>query len=168
MWKIELDVDSNGLVIFDPDVVKAYWGGSLALGTNLFRRFRTEELGDEVLRDGLFVPVLAIDDLGYDVIVRLVEEPTDVPSEWIITINEFYALRVVTDIVIADLDSIMEWDAGEYGHRLGVPPGNYQVSVTAFAAPELASCGYQFALKLVAELPAVSADPGAPMRVLRP
>ena len=166
MWKIEVDVESNGFVVFDPEMVRAYFGEHLALGDNLFEIFQAGAAGDAVLEAGVIVPVLAIDDLGYEVIVRMADEPTMLPEDWVISRNEFYGLKVVEDLVVADLESITMWDEGRYGTHVRVPPGIYRVSIVSFASPQLRSCGYEFTLESVAHLPEVSANTGARMRVL--
>ena len=102
MWKVDVSVESNGIVFFDPTVVRAYYGEALSPGENLFRRFTTSDEGDAVLAGGVFVPILAIDDLGYDVVVRLEEEASTLPPEWILSTNEHYALRVDDRLVVAD------------------------------------------------------------------
>ena len=103
MWRLTLDIDYNGIVLFDPAVVRSWYGDSLAYGTNLFQRYITTEEGDRVLSGGLFVPILAIDDCGYDIIVRYDSEPSPVDVSSVKHENGSFALRVVECAVVADL-----------------------------------------------------------------
>jgi hypothetical protein len=93
MWQVTVSVEYNGIVLFDPCVVREELG-SVRKGTNLFKRFTTTDEGDRVLARGLFVPVLAIDDAGYEAHLRLANEPSRVRDEHVLHTNDTFALRV--------------------------------------------------------------------------
>lgn len=166
-----IDVDYNGIVMFDPVVVRSWYGGSLSDGDNLFRRYVTTEEGDRALTEGLFVPILAIDDCEYDVVVRYEHEPSTVVESSIRHENGAFALKVLESVVVADLAAIVEWDSAEFGQLIPMRPGLYEVHIRAFcrAGPgehEIAEAGYEFILKATNTLPRVTGQTGARMRVI--
>lgn len=166
-----LDVDYNGIVMFDPSVVNAWYGNSLTQGTDLFERYITTEEGDRALTGGLFVPILAIDDCGYDVIVRYDNEPSPVDVSSLRQENGAFALRVIESAVVADLAAIIEWEGAGAGQIVPVRPGLYEVHIRAFcrAGPgehEIAEAGYEFVLSATNVLPRVTGNTGARMRVI--
>ncbi|KAB0537869.1 hypothetical protein [Xanthomonas cissicola] len=71
----KLSVDFNGLVLFDLSRLSDHYGG-LEVGRNLWADFTNTEKGDEVVRQGIIVPLLGINDGLYDVCVRAVNEST--------------------------------------------------------------------------------------------
>ena len=171
MWRMTLDVDYNGIVMFDPSVVRAWYGDSLSNDVNLFRRYITTDEGDRVLSEGLFVPVLAIDDCEYDIIVRYDSEPSVVVDSSVIHENGIFALKVVDCAVVADLAALVEWEGAGGGQIVPVQPGLYAVHIRAFcrAGPgehEIVEAGYEFVLRATSSLPRVTGQTGAQMRVL--
>lgn len=74
MWKTKIVTDFNGLVLFEPSLLKKRYGDGLVVGTDLFSRYRTSDEGDAVIREGLIVPILAIDDAEHEVVVRFSTE----------------------------------------------------------------------------------------------
>jgi hypothetical protein len=166
MWQVTVSVEYNGIVLFDPCVVREELG-SVRKGTNLFKRFTTTDEGDRVLARGLFVPVLAIDDAGYEAHLRLANEPSRVRDEHVLHTNDTFALRVAGSLAIADLESLMWWRGGDVNNQIEFPAGKYGVSVRGFSSPDLSTAGYEFIFSRVRRLPKVTASTGARMRVLR-
>lgn len=169
IWRGEVTTDANGLILYDPVVFREAYGATLQDGRNLLREYLSNESGDEVLRSGLVVPILAIDADTYSVSVST--EP--ISMEDVVCANAVYALRVDRGVVVADVAQLMEWsDAYAYeGLSAPVPRGNYGVSVSGFRrrsgmAGEIVEAGYAFVLEKQSSLPAVTADTGRPMRVL--
>lgn len=171
MQLLELSVEYNGIVVYDPSVLANHYDGGIAEGENLFERYITTDEGNDVLRAGLFVPVLAIDDAGYEIVVRMKSEvhPHDA---FIVHRNHGFALRVALRALITDLYSLIDWRhpaSAEY-HELDLAPGQYRVDVDAFSHFEvgrgIVAAGYIFTFESVLELPDVVADAGAYMRSL--
>jgi hypothetical protein len=166
--------DFNGIVLFDPSLLLQRYGGKIRSGTDLFTRYTSTEEGDEVLAQGLIVPVLAIDDAGYDIVVRTSSERYTPPGEVLVE-NDVYALRVTERLVVADLAVLKEWSNKiAPGQETDIPPGIYAVTVRGFRALEkigrrrrIAHAGYDFVLRPRKKLPKVTADTGKDMRVLR-
>jgi hypothetical protein len=163
---MSLDVDYNGIVLFDPRVVTQHLG-KIRRGTNLFRRFTTTDEGDEVVAAGLFVPVLAIDDAEYDIFVRFESEESRIADEWVLCENGFSPLVISDALVIADLEALLKWTGPGDGNRLQFSRGTYAVRVRGFSSVGLENAGYEFILKKVSRLPKVTGKIGAKMRVLR-
>lgn len=166
MWQVTVSVESNGIILFDPHVVREELG-HVRRRTNLFRRFTTTEEGDRVLARGLFVPVLAIDDAGYDVHIRMEHEPSRVRDEHVLRTNGTFALRVARSLAITDLESLMSWGEEEVNNQIEFPRGNYGVSVRGFSSLDLSTAGYEFVFAKGHRLPEVTGRTGARMRVLR-
>jgi hypothetical protein len=166
MWQVTVAVEYNGIVLFDPQVVREELG-TVRKGTNLFRRFTTSQEGDRVLSRGIFVPIMAIDDAGYDIILRMSDEPSRVREEYVLTENSAYALKVNGSLAVADLEALMFWGESPPNNVIEFPFGRYSVAIRGFSAPDLSTAGYEFVFSRVSKLPKVTADTGAKMRVLR-
>jgi hypothetical protein len=167
MWRGTQGTDYNGIVVFDPDALRAWCGGNIAPGTDLFHRFTASDEGDRVLELGIVVPILAIDDGGYTIIVREAGEPSPV-SPWIVVENAVFPLRITRDAVLADLAVLREWHDELGWQRVPIAAGSYAVTVRGFCRRvhgRIADAGYELELARVTELPAVTGATGKPMRV---
>lgn len=171
MWVGDVSVDDNGIILFDPAAV-ALWRPDIEDGTDLFTEFFTTSVGDEGLARGLFVPILAIDDGGYDIIVHNEAEPLLERMDVVVTNGEF-ALQVTTGLVVADLAVLRYWMPGVGADWRLVParPGNYAVTVRGLRRISsdrtlLEAAGYEFVLASRSELPVVTADLNRNMRVM--
>lgn len=170
MQHLEVSVEYNGIVIYDPSVLAAHYGGGPPEGTNLFQRYVTTDEGDEVLRAGVVVPVLAIDDAGSEVVVRTAGEAYSHDAH-VVHRNHGFALRVAEAALVTDLYSLIDWSppASAEWHALELAAGLYRVDVDAFSQYEpgrgIVSAGYIFTFDRRAEVPEVTADTGAYMRV---
>ena len=170
MYVGSISVDFNGIVLFDPDGLNRLFG-PIAEGTDLFTRFITTEEGDEVLKRGLIVPVLAIDDGEYEVVVRLPNEESPVRGS-ILVENGIFPFRVDRRAVLADLAVLKEWIPEMGWTNVPVPKGSYAVTIRGYTQldplkGEIANAGYEFVLAPVMQLPVVSGETGKNMRVLR-
>ncbi len=163
-----VSVDFNGIVMFDPDRLRAFYGGTIVEGTNLFASYTTTDEGDLVLAEGLIVPVLAITDAGYPVTVRLSSEPSDACGE-IVVENGVYPLRVDKRLVIADLSVIREWIDEVDWIDVPAQPGCYAVTIVGsrhVAGGCIEDHRYESVLEPRAQLPALTADVGKNMQLL--
>ena len=75
MFVTQVSATYNGVVLFDP-LTLSNTLGELEHGANLFERFMSCDEGDDVLDGGAIVPILAIDDDGYEIVVRFAHEPS--------------------------------------------------------------------------------------------
>ncbi|WP_147451240.1 hypothetical protein [Corallococcus llansteffanensis] len=170
MFVTNVSADYNGIVLFEPTLLTKRYSPLLD-GTNLFKKFTTTDEGDEILREGLIVPVLAIDSAGYSIVVRDTDEPTGFAGCELVVENAEYALNVESRLVIADLAVLVEWASDEGWQDVdGVSPGLYSVSVRGWRRKEKAEiveAGYEFVLRRQAALPEVTADTGKIMQIFR-
>ncbi|EYF08100.1 hypothetical protein [Chondromyces apiculatus] len=170
MWVGTVITDFNGIVLFEPHRLETWYGGQIEEGTDLFSKFTQTDAGDEVLIAGQIVPVLAIDDSPYQIIVRLAGEPEVTRGEFIVE-NGIYPLRVERGLFVADLAVLKEWEEGLGWQPVDVLPGNYAVTIRGFRALDstgkrIIEAGYEFILEPRDALPALTADVGKNMRVM--
>src|SRR5258708_5862049 len=155
--------------MFDP-VVLQRWRPEIHAGTDLFTEFITTATGDEVLERGIIVPVLAIDDGGYDVVVRASNEPSPIRADVLVENGEL-PLYVERDVVLADLAVLRHWLTDVGWMHVPVATGNYAVTVRGFRkmsadGRSLESAGYEFVLDPRERLPAVTGTTARNMRVM--
>ena len=170
MWKGTQLTDYSGIVLFDPDALTQFYG-RIRTGTNLFKRFTRTTDGDEILKLGIVVPILAIDDAGYTIIIRDAAEPSPI-DPYVVVTNATYPFRVTREAVLADLAVFRDWEADLDWQRVPIPVGRYAVTIRGFrriakTRRKILDAGYEFALRRVRKLPPVSADTGANMRTLK-
>ncbi len=162
--------DFNGVVLFEPHLLQQRYGGRIEEGTDLFTKFTTSDEGDAVLTEGLIVPILAIDDSPYKIIVRRSDEPK-VNRGSIVVENGVFPLRVHQELVVADLVVLKEWTEGLGWNAVNIEPGTYAVRVRGFrevdsSGRRITEAGYEFILEPREVLPALTADVGKNMRVM--
>jgi hypothetical protein len=169
MWVGDVDVDGNGIVLFDPLVV-ARWRPNLAEGADLFTLLVTTDAGDEALEAGVFVPILAIDDGGYRVVVRSPDEPPGIDGQLVVE-NGTFPLAVARDVVVADLAVLRHWLPEVGWTRIPLAPGSYGVTVRGMRrmSPDgkrLDEMGYELVAKPEPHLPPVTGETGRNMRTM--
>jgi hypothetical protein len=170
MWVGTVITDANGIVLFEPTLLRAFYGGHIAEGTDLYARFLTTNEGDRVLVEGLVVPVQGIDDAGYEVVVRLSSEPFQPPGR-IVMENGVFPLHIAERLVLADLAVLRSWKDDLDWRDMPGPPGFYAVTVRGFqelkpSGKAILRAGYEFVLDPRENLPALTADIGRDMKVL--
>ncbi|NHZ40524.1 hypothetical protein [Massilia aquatica] len=131
MQQFEINVDFNGIIIFDPERLQHYYSG-IEAGTNLYRKFTTTEDGDEVVKQGILVPIMGINDSTYPVIVRMADEESLIPEDLIVLSNSAFPLHVKGRAVIADMEVLMDWDVGPGWQDIAISPGLYSVAINGF------------------------------------
>jgi hypothetical protein len=131
MQKLEVIVDFNGIVVFDPSLLAEFFT-EIKFGENLYRRFTTTDDGDKVVEQGIIIPVLGINDSIYKVYVRFAHEDSPIPPGLIILSNASFPFRVRERAVIADMATLLEWTPEENWQELDLPKGNYSVCVNGF------------------------------------
>jgi hypothetical protein len=170
MRTLIVDTDFNGIVFFDPSLLRTQAGGSIAPGPDLFTRYTTTEEGDDVIAAGVILPILAIDDGGYEIVVGRADEDPPARGE-IVAENGVYPLRVQQRLVVADLAVLKDWEDELGWQDCDVAPGECSAVIRAFreTAPDgrITRAGYALALRRVDALPAPTADLSKNLRLFR-
>lgn len=165
-----VDTDFNGIVFFDPCLLRAQAGGSIAPGTDLFTRYTTTEEGDDVIAAGVILPLLAIDDGGYEIVVRRSDEEPPALGE-IVVENGAYPLHVQQRLMVADLAVLKDWEEELGWQDCDVAPGVYSAVIRGFREAgvdgRITRAGYELTLQRVSELPAPTADLSKNLRLFR-
>lgn len=125
---IDIDVDFNGIIIFDYPGILAPFGGKIDDGDNILQEFTTTEKGDVVLNEGIALPIMGIDDGGYVVRLFLNEFPDSKDREVIFTDKYFY-LNVTGDLYVADMAVFWEWEDYTGWVNSDISKGIYKVSL---------------------------------------
>lgn len=123
---IDIDVDFNGIIIFDYPGILAPFGGKIDDGENILEEFTTTDKGELVLNEGIALPIMGLDDGGYVVRLFLNEFPDNEDREVIFTDKYFY-LNVTGDLYIADMAVFWEWEDYTGWINADVPKGIYIV-----------------------------------------
>jgi len=168
MWRGVIDVDGNGIVFFDPAVLRRF-RPTLARGHDLFEELTTTDLGDEVLAKGIIVPILAIDDGGYDVVVRRDDEAQAIAGDLIVE-NGVFPLVVETELVVADLAVLRSWAEDLGWTRIAIPAGSYGTCIRGIRQmssdkKEMIGAGYELVVTRSSALPSVTGQTGKRMRI---
>lgn len=131
MQEFEVIVDFNGIIIFDCEGIQKFFSG-IEPGTNLYQRFTTTDDGDELVKQGILIPIMGINDSIYRVIVRMEDEESPVPNDLIIVTNSAFPLHVTGRVVIADMVLLLDWSVDESWQDLTIPIGFYSVTINGF------------------------------------
>ncbi len=123
---ISVDVDFNGIIIFDYPGILEPFGGEIKDDANILQEFITTEKGDLVLNEGIALPIMGIDDGGYFVRLFLDEYPSD-NNRRVIFSDKYFYLNVTGDLYIADMSVFWEWETYMGWHNSSVPKGIYKV-----------------------------------------
>ncbi|EFO1268499.1 hypothetical protein [Escherichia albertii] len=129
MFKIiNVDVDFNGIIIFDYPGILIPFGGKIENGDNILQEFTTTDKGDFVLDEGIALPIMGIDDGGY--VVRLfLDELPDNENRRVIFSDKYFYLNVTGDLYISDMSVFWEWEEYTGWNNANVPKGIYKVSL---------------------------------------
>ena len=168
-------LDGQGIVVFDPYLLAAFVQQQQLTETNLFQRFLDDpEIGDEAINRGLILPIYTIPAIDYHIILN--DSTTSVvESEWKRFTTPAFPLAISSGkVVVADIYSIMDWDAEFYLElSLDAPQstqvatdcesGYYSVSINGFSERNYVgrgpkNVGYEFMLQKVNTLPIISKD----------
>lgn len=155
MQELEVIVDFNGIVVFDPSLLEEFFT-EMKPGENLYRRFTTTDDGDKVVDKGIMIPVLGINDSIYKVYVRSTHEESPIPSDLIMVSNGSFPFRVKERAIIADMATLLEWSPEENWQTLELPVGNYSVCVNGFRKienNEISDFGYEIVFRSCEVLP---------------
>ena len=168
MQEIEVIVDFNGIVIFDPMLLCGFYPG-IAIGENLYRRFTQTDDGDKVVEQGIVLPIIGINDSIYRVLIRDETERSRVDPELIIFSNSEFPLKITSQAIITDMASLLEWNPDEEWQELEIPVGNYSVAINGFRKIEnnaIVDFGFEIVFAKRGALPKFSASLTKNMQVL--
>jgi len=168
MQEIEIVVDYNGIVVFDPDALTRYFGG-IAEGFNIYKRLTSSEDGEKVIRQGIAVPILGINDSFYKVFTRMESEPAIIAPHLIVVQNSIFPLQVTEKLVIADLSVFLEWGEGDAWQYLDIAPGFYEVTVQGFREIKdgaVSGFGFEILFRDSSSLPEFTASLDRNMQIL--
>ena len=155
MEKVEVVVDFGGIVLFDYSLLEEYFG-KIEIDENLYRKFITTKDGDEVVKQGIVVPIVGINDSSYNVVIRFSDEVSEIKDELIIFENGEFPLHVKNKIVVADLAVLLEWDPGAGWIELNIPTGFYGVTIRGWQKienNEVSNYGFEIILRESSTLP---------------
>jgi hypothetical protein len=150
-------------VLLDPERLDALRPG--AHGQDLLAAMQETELGDQVARTGIAVPVTGIDAGSYDLVVHAMDDvpradqPAVVSAGWVLETRTGHLL-------LGTLAQLRRWDPLDLAYGwVAVPPGAYAVEVRGYRPPvEQAGLPaeidgtYAWALRPTAALPWFTAD----------
>ncbi|SAI54393.1 Uncharacterised protein [Bordetella ansorpii] len=164
------DVEMNGIVLLDREVLHAVLGWTPAAGEtrDLMHEFFNSDLGDEVVTAGAVVPLLSIDDGAYELFCRPAARHSRIEEAWIVARNGQFPLEVTRHAAFHDLAALTEWPWSESGLDAGIPPGCYSVSINGFRVMEsgvITRAGYEFVYAPVPERIVSTGRIDAAMRV---
>lgn len=121
-----LPVDFNGLAIFSyPDLDKRL--GGIHSGDNILQKFIETDLGDEVMDEGLIVPVINMDDGDY--IIRIFKDKSIDQNVEIKFQESGYPLKITQDAFVADVVVFWDWEPILGWKKININPGFYSVDV---------------------------------------
>ena len=123
-----LDVDFNGIIIFDYPAILSVFNGSIQQGENILSEFTSTSKGDDVLDKGICLPIMGIHDGGYLVRIFLNEEPKEQQRQVIFSDKYFY-LNVTGTLFVADMAVFWDWEEFLGWKKADVPTGMYKVCV---------------------------------------
>lgn len=123
---ISVDVDFNGIVIFDYPGILAPFNGKIENGDNILQVFTTTDIGDIVLDEGIALPIMGIDDGGYIVRFFLNDIPGN-ENRHVMFSDKYFYLKVTGDLFIADMSAFWEWEKYNGWKNTGIPKGIYKV-----------------------------------------
>jgi len=120
-----------GFVLLDPARLDDAVGGD-AEGQDLLDLFTTSNVGDDVARDGIAVPLLGVGPGYYTVTVRHASDPSPRPEPQITSAG--WVLGTETGaLVLTGAGYLCDWKRDDPHHRpVAVPPGWYSVEVRGY------------------------------------
>ena len=123
---IDVDVDFNGIIIFDYPGILSLFDGKINDGENILQQFTTTDKGDFVLDKGIALPIMGIDDGGYIVRLFLNEIPSN-DNRNVVFSDKYFFLNVTGSLYIADMAVFWEWEEYTGWHNSNIPKGIYRV-----------------------------------------
>ena len=172
--RFEITLNSVGFVVFDPKTLQDF-AEKKKISGDLFQNFQDyPDVGDEIIRSGIVVPIYSIPPLDYQILITQGVQAS-VQTDWIKFTTEPFPLSCVSGkIIVSDIDAIMDWDYEFYNNiepiKIKQPynafllePGKYALKIIGFCEPQLTvgvpvNKGYELLFERVKKLPAISED----------
>ena len=104
---INVDIDFNGIIIFDYPGILELFDGEIADGENILQEFTTTDKGELALDKGVALPVMGIDDGNYIVRLFLNEIPDD-ENRRIVFSDKYFYINVTGNLYVADMSVFWE------------------------------------------------------------
>lgn len=147
MHTLSIDVEANGIILTDVDFLHQVleWSPQSGESRDLLHDFFASDLGDLVINSGAVVPLLSIDDGGYEIICRYDEELSTVRDISFVSNGEF-PLFISGSADFYDFSALLEWPSG-VGLASFFSPGFYAVTINGFRevdAGRIVRAGYEF------------------------
>ena len=150
----------GGFALVEPARLSEFFEGN-AEGQDLLTQFTTTERGEQVLGEGIVIPLLGITPGFYRLIVRQTSEPSTLGKPQI-TSRGWVLGTLSGKLILCGLGYLSCWDAEHFAHhRILLEPGWYEVEIQArlLEATEGAEEGvYELILTKVPERPAFTAS----------
>ncbi|ABS46611.1 MULTISPECIES: hypothetical protein [Yersinia pseudotuberculosis complex] len=165
--EISVDVDFNGMIIFDyPGILNAF-NGNINDEQNILEEFTTTDKGDFVLDEGIALPIMGIDDGTYLVRFFADETPSDKNRKVIFSDKPFY-LKVTGELYVADMAVFWEWEDYTGWKKTNIPKGIYEVcleGVQLVNEENEITYGYDVIMNSISELKVRTIEPRSDSRV---
>jgi len=169
MNTFEINTDYNGLVLFDPVVLKSIWPHEIVENDNIFESLMSSDLGDLVTTKGAVIPIIAIDDGGYTINLS-VDGDIERNDKSILFQNGAFPIEVRSTLFLADLAVFREWEENTDWINTKIAPGFYSVTLRGYCEKnsknEIEDCGFDILLVTTGSLPIYSADSNQNNRVM--
>lgn len=168
-----LNLEMPGMVIFDPLTLTNYLSEKGILTNDLLTYFvSNEEIGKEVIANGIIIPIYPIPEWEYSIIINQNKKNDDFARNdgKQFETNQF-PLSVTSELVIiSDISAItIDWEAdfflnyeknldskSDISHYTKMPIGNYGVSIIGYSKDKTdidSDCGYIFNFLCTEKLP---------------
>ena len=173
--QLDLMLDGQGIVVFDPYLLAEFVQQQQLVDSNVFQHFLDNpKVGDEAISRGLILPIYTIPAIDYQIILN--DSTTSaVEADWKRFTTPAFPLTIRSaKVVVADIYSIMDWDAefyldmpldGPESTRVATEweSGDYSVTINGFSERNYEgrgpkNIGYEFLLQKVSTLPRISKD----------
>jgi len=163
---IAIDVDFNGIIIFDYPGILSPFGGEIGNGENILQTFTTTDKGDLVLDEGIALPIMGIDDGGY--LVRFfIDEYPEVDGRDVIFSDKYFHLNITGELYVADMSVFWEWEEYTGWHNTNIPKGIYKVCLQGVRLFRDGNpkCCYDLILEVVSEIGVREIEPRSDSRI---
>ena len=165
--KIDLDVDFNGIVIFDYPKISDFFGGKIYEGQNILSEFTSSEKGDIVLDEGAAWPIMGVDDGKYFIRFFIESLPSEKDRK-VSFVDDFFYLNVTGNLYVADMAVFWDWEDLLGWKDTKVPKGSYKAKLEGISLKvgNDIEYGYDLILKKVDALGRRTVEPRSDSRII--
>lgn len=167
MKQFKIELDFNGMVLFDPQRLVAFRQQEHIITPKLFQYFIDhEEIGKKAIDQGVIIPIYPIEADDYTIIATLFEPEFTNLENALFSVDRYGIESTSGIVVFSDIYAIMEWDDEDfflnYRNRYGLKSnhndffetgtGKFRVTIRGFKnAP--GDRGYRFLFRKSDSLP---------------